>query len=207
MKPQQKLIKDAELPDAFERYRQQQAVAVRLAAAGYRRIGLDHFAKPGDPLAEAAAQGQVRRNFQGYATDKADVLIGVGASSISELTQGYAQNLAAVPAWRERILAGKLATCRGIVPTAEDRFRAEIIARLMCDLSVDLRDICGRHDRGLAALADELLRLHDLERDGLVHREDAVIEVNPAGRPFLRTVAAVFDRHLRPDGARHARAV
>jgi oxygen-independent coproporphyrinogen III oxidase len=208
MKPNQKLIKDSDLPDALERFEQQHAIAERLEAAGYLRIGLDHFAKPGDPLALAAAQGQARRNFQGYTTDVAEVLVGVGASSISHLPQGYAQNIAAVPAWRERILSGQLATGRGVGPSAEDRFRAEIIERLMCDLGVDLREICGRHDCGLSSLSGELTRLRDFEDDGLVCDDGAArIEVTSLGRPFIRTICSVFDRHLRPEAGRHASSV
>jgi oxygen-independent coproporphyrinogen-3 oxidase len=159
-------------------------------------------------LAIAAAQGRARRNFQGYTTDSAEALIGIGASSISHLAQGYAQNLSAVPAWHERILNGRLATCRGVVPTSDDRFRAEIIESLMCDLRADLRDICGRHDRSLSTLAVELDGLRAFEEDGLIRRKgDATIEGTAMGRPFIRSIAAVFDRHLCADASRHASAV
>jgi oxygen-independent coproporphyrinogen-3 oxidase len=208
MKPHQKLIKDAELPDALQRFAQQQAVAERLEAAGYLRIGLDHFAKPNDSLALAVQERRARRNFQGYTTDEADTLIGIGASSISHLPQGYAQNLSSVPAWRERILAGEFATARGVVPSADDRFRAEIIERLMCDLDVDLTTVCGKHDRDISTLAGELERLDEFEEDGLVRRSGAAaIEVTPLGRPFIRTLCAVFDRYLRPEAGRHASSV
>jgi hypothetical protein len=37
-----------------------------LSAVGYRAIGMDHFALPGDELAEAQEYRGLRRNFQGY---------------------------------------------------------------------------------------------------------------------------------------------
>ncbi|MFI5013349.1 MAG: oxygen-independent coproporphyrinogen III oxidase [Hyphomicrobiales bacterium] len=208
MKPNQKLIKEADLPDAWDRFEQQRAIAERLEAAGYVRIGLDHFAKPGDPLALAATYRRMRRNFQGYTTDGAETIIGIGASSISHLPQGYAQNLVAVPAWRERIVSGELATSRGVAPSPDDRFRAEIIERLMCALTVDLREICGKHDRPLSTLSGELDRLREFEDDGLVRGDGAArLEITPIGRPFMRTICAVFDRHLRPGSGRHASSV
>jgi oxygen-independent coproporphyrinogen-3 oxidase len=208
MKAHQKLIKDADLPDPFQRFAQHQALAERLEAAGYRRIGLDHFARADDSLALAATGGRARRNFQGYTTDEAEILIGLGASSISHLPQGYAQNLSSVPSWRERIRSGELATSRGVAPSSEDRFRAEIIERLMCDLAVDLGEICGRHDRDISSLSPELNRLGEFERDRLLRcPQMGSIEVTALGRPFIRTICAVFDQHLRPEAGRHASSV
>jgi oxygen-independent coproporphyrinogen-3 oxidase len=207
MKAHQKLIKDEDLPGPFERFAQQQAIAERLERAGYLRIGLDHFARRDDPLAAVAMRGEARRNFQGYTTDAAEVLIGVGASSISHLPQGYAQNVTAVPAWRQRILAGELATARGIAPSAEDRFRSDLIERLMCDLRLDLGALCRQHGRAMSSLSAELERLEDFAADGLLRCAGGRIEVTELGRPFIRSVCAVFDRHLRPQEGRHANSI
>lgn len=95
MKKHQSLIPEQALPDIAERYRQMTMAAAMLGEAGYRAIGIDHFAKQADTLCQAAEAGELRRNFQGYTTDTADALIGLGASSIGRLPQGYVQNMVA----------------------------------------------------------------------------------------------------------------
>ncbi len=208
MKAHQKLLPEASLPDAVARFDQQAAAAERLAAAGYVRIGLDHFARGGDDLATAGRDGLLRRNFQGYTTDRATSLIGFGASSISAMPQGYVQSAARTPEWRQRINAGRLAAARGLVLGADDRLRGEIIEWLMCDMRVDVAAVCAAHDRSPSQFAAEFQRLDQMEADGLVTRAGARIEVTDEGRPFIRTIAAVFDAHHRSnETARHAPSI
>ena len=83
------------------------------------------------------------RNFQGYTTDNADALIGIGASAIGRLPQGFVQNAADLGAYGRAIAAGAFATGRGIALSADDRLRGAIIERLMCDFAVDLDTIAG----------------------------------------------------------------
>jgi oxygen-independent coproporphyrinogen-3 oxidase len=208
MKAHQKLLPEASLPNAIERFDQQSAAAERLEKAGYVRIGLDHFAKHEDELAKAERNGLLRRNFQGYTTDHASSLLGFGASSISAMPQGYVQNAARVPEWRHRIDAGQLATARGLVVGPDDRVRGEIIERLMCDMRVDVARVCAAHDRLLSRFAPEFFRLREMEADGLVKRKGARIEVTSHGRPFVRTIAAVFDAQSASiETGRHAPSV
>ncbi|ACA15497.1 oxygen-independent coproporphyrinogen III oxidase [Methylobacterium sp. 4-46] len=217
MKPAQRLIPDHALPGPVGRLEQQREAAARLQDLGYVRIGLDHFAWPDDALAEVAAAGRLRRNFQGYTEDAAETVIGFGASAISHLPAGYAQNHAGVPAWRERILAGDLPTARGLAVGAADRLRGAVIERLMCDFAVDLRRLCALHDTSVPALVSGTMRarLEEFARDGLVRLfasgtgPDSLdgIAVTETGRSFVRGVCAVFDRHLVPAPERHAAAV
>lgn len=208
MKRHQRLIDAAALPGAAERLAQFRAALAVFTAAGHVAIGLDHVARPDDPLAAAAAAaGRLRRTFQGYTDDDALALIGIGASAISSLPQGHAQNEAGVPQWRAAIRAGRLAIARGIEPDAEDRLRATLIERLMCDLALDIGATCRGHDADPNRFADTLPRLDAMAADGLLAREGWRIAVTPRGRPFLRAVAAVFDRHLDPQAGRHANAV
>ncbi len=200
MKPHQRLIPDDALPGPTERYDQQAAAADRLAQAGYVRIGLDHFAAPHDQMEQAARQGALRRTFQGYTTDGAEALIGLGPSAIGRLPQGYVQAPAATRDWTAAIAAGALPVARGRMLTAEDRLRGDIIEALMCDLGVDLVEICGRHDAHPGLLQADLLRLCPLETDGLVTRRDGRITVTERGRPFVRTVCAAFDAYLAHGG-------
>ena len=207
MKSHQKLIDESALPGVEERLAQYLAAADVLIGHGYRAIGLDHFALPGDPLAEAAAAGQLRRNFQGYTTDGADVLIGFGASAIGSLPQGYIQNAAPLKTYRTAIAEGMLPTARGIALDAEDRLRRAIIDSLMCALSVDLDVVCPAYGVTADRFAAELERLQPLAADGLVTIAGGCITVTDAGRPFVRLAAAVFDAYLETGAARHSRAV
>src|SRR5262249_18044341 len=137
-KAQQKLFDAATLPGVGERFAQAEAARELLVGFGYAPIGLDHFALPDDSLARNMRTGQLRRNFQGYTVDRADALIGLGASAISRLPQGFAQNAPGSGGYARAIVAGRFATTRGIALTPEDRLRGRIIERLMCDFAVDL---------------------------------------------------------------------
>ena len=207
LKPHQKLINATDLPDARMRLGMQRQAAALFEAAGFQRLGLDHFAKPEDGLAGAAAQQRLRRNFQGYTADAASVLLGLGASAIGRLPQGYVQNAADVAQWQNQIEAGALSVTRGIALGPDDIFRAEIIERLMCDFSVDLAEVAARHSRRLAEFGDAFARLAEMEADGIVSLEGPIVVVTEDGRDFVRSVCAVFDRYFDGEGSRHAQGV
>ncbi|SER54134.1 oxygen-independent coproporphyrinogen-3 oxidase [Tranquillimonas rosea] len=143
MARRQKLIPEAALPDGEARIVLNQTARELLTRNGYVPVGIDHYALPHDKMAVAARTGKLRRNFQGYTTDRADTLIGLGASAISRFPGGYAQNAPATGAWQERIAARRLATTRGYVLTDEDRACGAIIERLMCDGVADIPALCA----------------------------------------------------------------
>jgi oxygen-independent coproporphyrinogen-3 oxidase len=203
----QRVIDTAALPDAAERLRQEQAIGDALVRAGYTRIGLDHYALPDDALSLARRDGRLRRNFQGYTDDPADALIGLGASSIGQLPQGYVQNTSGIKQWSDRIEAGELATARGLVLTAEDGLRAAIIERLMCDLRADIPAIVRQRGFPSDWLDPELDRLEPLAADGLARIDRGVVTIPEAARALVRRVASVFDAYLDPAACRHAVAV
>jgi oxygen-independent coproporphyrinogen-3 oxidase len=207
MKSHQKLIDEAALPGARERWRQFAAASERLVQRGYRPVGLDHFAGPGDTLATALESGRLHRNFQGYTTDEAAVLLGLGASAIGSLPQGYVQNTSPLKDYREAIEAGRLPVARGIELTADDRLRGEIIERLMCDLAVDVDAVARLHGTDAATFADAFDRLAPLAADGIVAVDGSHVTVTDPGRPFVRLVAAAFDAYLQHGEKRHSRAV
>jgi oxygen-independent coproporphyrinogen-3 oxidase len=207
MKTHQQLINEAALPDASARLDQSQAAAEALTSAGYVAIGLDHFALPQDSLTRAQAEGRLRRNFQGYTADSARTLLGLGASSIGSLPQGFVQNITQEVGWRAAIDAAELPIARGVGCTTEDHFRGEIIERLMCDFEVDLAALCTRHGRSLNDLAGATSSLEAFARDGLVTLRPGHVTVTPAGRPVLRSVCAAFDAYFTPEAGRHAKAL
>lgn len=201
MKPQQKAIATGMLPGAMARLDQAETAERALLDAGYVAIGLDHFARPEDPMAVAQQRGALRRNFQGYTTDTAPVLLGLGASAIGALPQGYAQNLADERAWLAAVEAGHLPVARGLALTEEDRCRRAIIESVMCDLELDL----ARVPETVWLSAEH--RLAPLLQDGLVALDGGRLKVTAAGRRFVRHVAACFDSRLGAAPARHSAAV
>ena len=197
MKSHQRLIDKSALPGPAERLAQYLAAAKRLQDAGYIWIGLDHFALPNDALAIAAREGGLHRNFQGYTTDGAPVRLGFGPSAIGTLPRGYVQNAAPMHAYRDAVEAGQLPIARGLVLDDDDRLRAAVIERLMCELRVDLTQVCKGFGRDPGVFAAELAGLSALEADGLVELDDKIIRVTEQGRPFVRVVCAGFDSHVR----------
>lgn len=207
MKSHQRLIDESALPGAVERWRQVTAASARLAELGYRPVGLDHFARPDDSLVRALDEGRLRRNFQGYTTDEGAVLLGFGASAIGSLPQGYVQNAAPLHAYGAAVEAGRLPIARGRALDAEDRLRADVIERLMCDLAVDLAAVCRSHGCEPSHFAHAVDQLDPLVRDGLATIHGDRIAVTTEGRAFVRLIAAAFDAYLEQGAARHARAV
>jgi len=192
-KAHQRKIDETALPRPAERQEQADAIARALTLRGYRQIGLDHFALPGDSLAVAAEAGALHRNFQGYTTDPCQTLIGLGVSAIGRLPNGFVQNATRIPDYERRIAVGQLATVRGHELSPDDRRRASVIEQLMCDYRANVS--------GLDA------SLETFESEGLIRRSGEVIEVVDEARPLVRVVAAAFDAKLPHSAARHVTAV
>ncbi|XUM22893.1 oxygen-independent coproporphyrinogen III oxidase [Bradyrhizobium oligotrophicum S58] len=206
-KTHQRKIQDSALPDSLERYDQACAIADALKDAGYVQIGLDHFALPTDPMTIAFREGRLHRNFQGYTTDANDLLLGFGASAIGQLPQGYVQNAPQVRAYEQNIASGSLATVKGYGLTDDDRLRADIIERIMCDYGVDLDVICTRHGTDTDDMLRSAPRLQSLISDGVVELNGGALAVTEHSRFLVRSVAAAFDAHLDASKQLHSRAV
>ncbi len=202
MKAHQRLIPEASLPGAAERIAQADVMGAVLEEAGYCAIGIDHFAEPGDAMTQAAQTRTLRRNFQGYTTDKAETILGLGASSISKTPSGFAQNEPDVRLWRGQVAGGVLPVARGLATSEDDRMRAAVIERLMCDLEVNPALIAARF--GLTAPEADLA---ELEHAGVVMREGCVIRIDPELKPLARLAAAAFDAKLAAGPAKHSLSV
>lgn len=198
-KARQRLIDEATLPETERRFELAEVINETLRAAGYVAIGYDHYALPDDPIACAARESRLHRNFQGFVESECDALIGLGPSSISTLPQGYAQNEPNVSDWQVKVARGLIATHRGRALSPEDRERRDLIMRLLCDFELRL-DAPEKFRNELADLAP-------LIRDGIVEVDNGKISVPPAARPFARIVAHVFDSYRLDGAARHSRAV
>ena len=199
----QRLIDERSLPDPTERFAQAELLGLRLSDAGYIRVGLDHYAMPGDPLVAKA----VRRNFQGYTSDDASVLIGLGASAIGRLPNGYVQNAVSVADYSKRVNTAGLATVRGFELGTEDRLRAHVIERLMCDAAISVSELYQTFGAAAAPVVAEIRRLVSEDGDGLLMQSLDGFRVTEVGRPFLRSICAKFDTYLAHGGARHASGI
>lgn len=135
------------------------------------------------------------------------MLLGFGASAIGRLPQGFVQNEVAIPAYSQAVAQGRLATARGYRLTDDDRLRAEIIERIMCDFAVDLDPVCARHGLGVDAMLQSAPRLRELAADGIVDLEGSSLAVPVDSRFLVRSVAAAFDAHLDRSQRLHSRAV
>ncbi len=203
--PHQRLIKDEDLPDTTERFAQANRAANLLMEAGYVRVGLDHFARQTDPL----AKGDIHRNFQGYTSDDAPILIGLGASAIGRLPQGYVQNAPAMAEYERRVHSVGLATARGHAMSAEDEARGYAIERLMCDLHFPAIDLARRYGKAAAPVIEEARELLDADEDDLIEADAGCdgFHVTEKGRLFVRSICSVFDSYFGQTEARHSAGV
>lgn len=199
----QTLIDERALPGTIERFAQANRLAHILTAAGYKRVGLDHFARADDAL----AAGPIARNFQGYTTDAADALIGLGATAIGRLPQGYVQNCVPVADYERRIGERGLATARGFALTEADRMRGLVIERLMCDLAFPTEELRRRFGDAARPLLAEAQALLEADHDRLMEASGEAFRVTERGRPFVRAIASCFDAYLSGTEARHAAGV
>jgi len=207
MKKHQSMIDETLLAGPEERFAMANRVASLLTAAGYTRIGFDHFALPSDSLACAAAEGRLRRNFQGYADTPADTIIGLGASAIGRLPQGYVQNATPTGDYMRRIDADGLATVRGIALEGDDELRGYVVERLMCDGVLSRGDLDRRFGPAAAEVVAELHDVAAADTDGLVREDADAFRLTPRGAVFVRSVCARLDPYLRKGNARHSIAV
>jgi oxygen-independent coproporphyrinogen-3 oxidase len=167
----------------------------KLVGAGYEYVGMDHFARSDDPLVIARNNGSLHRNFQGYTTHGETDLIGFGVSAISHVGNTFTQNYRELTAWEDEIDAGRTPVFRGYVQSKDDLIRAAVIEDCLSNAQISKEKI----ERHFSIIFDdyfrpELMRLTELERDGLIEdRSSRIIRTTDRGRTFLRAVAHVFD--------------
>ena len=201
----QRQIDTALLPSPEAKLALLQLAIEKLADAGYRYIGMDHFALPEDELSLAQESGSLQRNFMGYTTHAESDLIGLGVSAISHIGDSYSQNPRDLPAWEAAIDAGRLPVWRGMQMTADDVLRADLIQQLMCRGEIDIPALEDRHNiHFLEYFHEDLLRLCDLAADGLVETSETKITATSRGRLLLRIIAACFDQYLHASTAKPA---
>lgn len=193
----QRQIDPLALPAPGEKLRILERTIARLTAAGYVYIGMDHFARPDDELARAQRDGRLTRNFQGYSAHGGCDVVGLGMSAIGSIGDCHAQNERSLDAYRERIAAGGLAIAKGVVASAEDKLRRDVINALACHCAVDIAAIEAQH--GIAFwshFATAHAALVPMRDDGLVSWDACTLRVLPRGRFLLRNICMAFDAYL-----------
>jgi oxygen-independent coproporphyrinogen-3 oxidase len=196
-KPQRR-IADADLPSPAQRVAMLGDAIGGLLSRDYCYIGMDHFALPDDALAVAKREGRLQRNFQGYSTQPDCDLVALGVSAIGRIGNAYYQNAKTLPEYHQAIASGELAVVRGYALTSDDVVRRAVIMALMCQGRVEFAAIERSHGiRMKDYFAAELRSLQEMAQSGLVELEDGAIQVTASGWFLVRSIAMVFDRHLK----------
>jgi oxygen-independent coproporphyrinogen-3 oxidase len=193
----QRQIRGGELPNAEERMQLLQLAVGKLSAVGYEYIGMDHFALPGDSLAQARLNGTLHRSFQGYTTHADRDLVGFGVSAIGHVGDLYVQNHKSLRDYQPAVARGALPSARGRLMTRDDHIRKDVIDSIMCQGFVGIPALEARHDIVFDAyFAKERQRLISLQDDGLVEVGRKYISLTSIGRLLMRTVAMTFDAYI-----------
>ena len=208
--PQRRIASDT-LPNAKLKLELLELATRRLLEAGYEHIGMDHFAKPSDPLATAKLQGRLQRNFQGYTTHAETALIGFGCSAISDINDAFVQNHTDMNLYKNSILNGQLPIAKGYIKTQDDIIRNQIIMQLICNLNLDISAIEARY--GICFkdyFANEVLLLQPMIDDGILNinltSSSYTLSVSASGRQIIRCICMVFDKHL-PQRAAYSKVI
>ena len=201
----QRKIKSDELPSPTQKLRILHQTIQQLQAGGYQFIGMDHFALPEDELARAQRAGSLQRNFQGYTTHSQTDLLGVGVSAISMVGDTYSQNEKTLTGWASRLAEEGNALVRGLSLSVEDCLRRDIITTLMCQFSLEVREIEARIPRPFTDyFAEELRLLAPMQDDGLLIITPERIQVTAKGRLLVRHICLCFDQYSRARAAQQA---
>ena len=193
----QRRINTSDLPSPGDKLAMLQTSIEQLAAAGYRYIGMDHFALPDDELASAQEDGSLQRNFQGYTTHGHCDLIGLGVSAISQIGDLYCQNSADINLYQQSLGDGQLATLRGLHCNADDRLRRAVIQQLICHFRLSFNEIEQAYAIDFRSYFAEIWpQMQQMAQDGLIQLDAQSIEVRPAGRLLVRSLCMLFDHYL-----------
>lgn len=197
MKPAQKLIAVEDLPDADTKLKIFEFAIQHFLNTGYRYIGMDHFARPEDELAQAQTQRTLRRNFMGYTTQADTDLYGFGVSSISEIEGHFIQNIREVGEYQNALSNDLLPTQQGMWLSAEDHLRKAIIETLSCNGYLNFDAISQRFNIDFCQyFAKELQASQALAEDGLLTINDQELQVLPRGQILIRNICMIWDAYL-----------
>lgn len=205
----QRKIKESWLPSPEQKLNLFKQATEHLTGLGYQFIGMDHFAKPTDSLAKAQREGKLTRNFQGYVTQEQSAVLGLGVSSISHIDGHYWQNEKGLKGYYDRLVTRQLPIIKGYHSTIDDKIRADLIKRLLCEFQVDLNAFSDRWS--IAGFTDyfreEIARLQPFIADNLVKLTPEQLVITSPGQLLVRTIASSFDAYLTIHQTRYSRVI
>ena len=193
----QRAIDRLQLPSAETKVELLNLIINTLVDAGYEYIGLDHFVKSSDSLAQAREKGKLTRNFQGYSIALAKDLVGIGVSSISSFDQVYVQNQRDLEKYYQLLDLNQLPIEQGLTLSYDDLLRREVIQQLSCYRCIDIDAFEQKYEIDFAQhFSSELQNLLPFVNDGIVEQDSCSIVITEKGYPFLRNVCMTFDAYL-----------
>jgi oxygen-independent coproporphyrinogen-3 oxidase len=185
----QRAFTDEDIPRGYDKYRLREAADNKLQSMGYISLGLDHYALPDEELTRAFMNGNLHRNFMGYTTSSTNNMIGLGVSSISEISDHYMQNEKTVEAYAERINAGFFSFIRGHKLSHTEIKMKDLIIKLMCQGTLEWDE-----DSMLQTLVKKnLLELIKMQEDNLFYLSNNKIELTEIGQYLVRNICAILD--------------
>ncbi len=195
-KHQRKLPEEA-MPSPQERLDLLSLASSMLTEAGYEHIGMDHFARPDSSLCRARREGKLWRNFMGYTTSRAPDMLGLGLSSIGEVSDAYVQNHKKLSLYLKDLSEGRLPIARGLAKTDDDLLRGHIIRELMSNLTLEISNVERLYEINFEhCFKPQLQALAEMEKQGLVRLTPSHIHVTSLGQIFVRNIAMLFDSYL-----------
>ena len=204
LKPGQRGYEDGDLPSGSLKRHLYEIGRHKLRKAEYEDIGMDHFALPHDALSQAHRGHQLHRNFMGYTTSQTDLLLGLGASAISDAKYAYAQNVKKVEEYMTSIKNNGLAVTKGHILSEEDMLVRECILQISCQGELN-SELLGK-----VVNSSILNTLVEMENEGILYLYDGGLKVRTAGEPFIRNICSVFDHRMnlaRNEEQRFSRAI
>lgn len=206
--PSQRKIKDDTMPNADTKLALLQLGIEQFTEAGYQCIGMDHFAKPTDELAQKQREGKLQRNFQGYTTHGSNALLGLGSSSISQINGVIWQNEKELKEYYACIEQQQLPVVKGVCLTHDDTIRSDLIAEIICHFTLDTAAFAQKWRIDFESyFADSLARLTPFINDGLVKRTAGRMDVTEAGRLLVRSICSTFDIYLQQGQASYSKVI
>lgn len=193
IKKGQRRFTELDLPDNDTKRNLYETGFEMLQGIGYVEVGMDHFSLPTDELYLAKQNKTLHRNFMGYTTSEATMLVGLGCSSISDTGTAFAQNEKTVENYLEAVNGSKLPVFNGHLLNQEDLVIRRHIKNVICTFETSWQEA----EKQFESLCNTIEELREMEQDGLVEIKDQRLEVTAIGRPFVRNICMAFDEYLR----------
>ncbi len=191
-RPGQRAYSESDLPKPSLKRELNKIGQEQLKRMGYKPIGMDHFALPGDSLINAFDNGELHRNFMGYTTNPGKLLVGLGVSSISDIDLAYVQNVKSVKGYLQHIDAGELPVFKGHLMSDEERRIKSKVLSVACNQRISSKD-------AVELYSESKSKIEELVSDGLLEKTASGFEVTEVGTQFLRNICTLFDPNYSAD--------